>query len=292
MGPDNSEDRKHVGRVSAFTLIELLVVISIIALLVGILLPALGAARRSAQAVKCRSNMRQLGIGITLYSVDWDNLVPAFRQIRPVTSGVSFLNVPAWFQTIPFMYMGNNTSITECPVDDFKLATDSTRERGPEPELESFKSKIFYSYAINAVFPKSRIPITTNPADILPALGAGNIPFGVIERFNPGVLGYMKSPSSTFFALETAESGMLNPRMLDTYFGPRHGSLLSNGVGSAMNVLYGDGHADLMDFKDVYPADFSNYPPFPLHYGAASNWPSEYRLQWYGDQNATGMVIR
>jgi prepilin-type N-terminal cleavage/methylation domain-containing protein/prepilin-type processing-associated H-X9-DG protein len=63
-------------RPKGFTLIELLVVISIIALLVGILLPALGAARKTAISAKCLSNNRQISIGIVSYQNDYQDHFP------------------------------------------------------------------------------------------------------------------------------------------------------------------------------------------------------------------------
>ena len=70
---------KHRG----FTLIELLVVISIIALLIAILLPALSAATTSGRDAACKSNLRQWGIALTAYTTDNDDTFPRYAGGAP-----------------------------------------------------------------------------------------------------------------------------------------------------------------------------------------------------------------
>jgi prepilin-type N-terminal cleavage/methylation domain-containing protein/prepilin-type processing-associated H-X9-DG protein len=83
------------NRRSAFTLIELLVVISIIALLIAILLPALGAARKSARMTQCLSNMRQWGIAQAAHATENKDLLPSTG-----TGGQNTLK-GTWYNELP-----------------------------------------------------------------------------------------------------------------------------------------------------------------------------------------------
>ncbi|MEY4199351.1 MAG: hypothetical protein RLZZ265_1091 [Verrucomicrobiota bacterium] len=172
---------------AGFTLIELLVVIAIIAILAGLLLPALGSAKKKAQGVKCLSNNRQISLASQLYTDEYDGEFLRLWRNRvagdPATAACIVPSTTAiwWVDTLYLIHrMMPDPKIFNCPalkVDSTTVASSTT------PGASGYPLGIGMSYrqaagglTFTATDPsKSRLSEVAKPSDTLMFADAGTI---------------------------------------------------------------------------------------------------------------------
>lgn len=165
---------------TGFTLVELLVVITIIAILAAMLLPALARAKNSAHRVACAANLRQLRLGLGLYTTDIGGLLPS-RESRD-----------RWPAQLQPQYA--ETKLLRCPADARANDLSNTNTR-PDLAPRSYLMNGFQDFYAGAdvSFPRSlSLPPFRETAILQP-----------VETI---LLGEKQSPSDEFYLLVNADA--------------------------------------------------------------------------------------
>ncbi|MBC7782844.1 MAG: prepilin-type N-terminal cleavage/methylation domain-containing protein [Burkholderiales bacterium] len=191
-------------RKKAFTLVELLVVIGIIALLISILLPALGKVRRQAQQTMCMSNLRQLGVFTLMYSnASKGAIIPAIVWNGGNDDAWPFLLIQGKYLAAPQIQadvLGRGNDVFVCPaIRDILIETNIPAATGFRVQNGSDG---FERRSSTHLLPSTMVPTPAKAGN--GAMGAMivDIGYGINACINPR-LGSMGAPTGASAAAAT-----------------------------------------------------------------------------------------
>ena len=239
-----------------FTLVELLVVIGIIAVLIGILLPTLARARRSAQVTQCLSNQRQLVIAMLMYCQDSKHVFPGGPGWVKVNGTPTNYSLPgiADYDTSARNPYSCNRDENQGPVWLAKYVKESKRIPAcpADPEFKE-EGSTFMDYRTSYWYPMSLVFPPKNIWDHSAAQSPPQV------RQVPQKLTSVKHPTQKVVIIDRKTYHTRN-FILDTDKAPDASGVVKNATVSKNKNVYvaagfADGHAELRATSEMYDSD-------------------------------------
>ena len=248
-------------RRKGFTLVELLVVIAVIVILISILLPALGKARRTAQTVQCASNMRQLIIAQRSYAYDFKGALVEFG----ISESGGILASPTWVDQLEEYY--DTPLAIRSPVDTSPFWPIEANGAGLTDQDGNAR---LTSYGLNEL-------VTPNTSAIDPSDGTRFSRFGNLNRLRnphacvqflimayegPFAVADHVHPFDWWLVFDPAGWAARAAQQVQTN---AHGGPPSSDR-SRSNYAFLDGHVETAEIREVYATDKeNNFDPRRAH---------------------------